>query len=132
MKGWKIRLGLVLTMLAMVLVVSVPASAQTTDEVWLEFGVGDCVDSDGDGVLDNGTILCPVDLDSLFGDFQQDFDEEDFLNELDLDEDFLSALLLDELDLDCDDDDGDLDCDDDDDCDHDGNRHNDDDDDCDD
>ena len=135
MVSWKARLGLVLTMLAMVLMVSVPASAQ---DVWLEVNPADCVgngvDDDANGVLDDGTLLCPVDLGFLddlrpdldgLGTFDTlDIDEEDICDELDIDDDFCdeedSLSLADLIDNDfCDDDD----CDDEDDCDDDGNRH---------
>jgi hypothetical protein len=47
MKSWTLRLGLVLTMLAMLLAVSVPTMADTTIV---------CLDDDGDGVVNDDPV----------------------------------------------------------------------------
>src|SRR5918997_2295936 len=52
MKSWKIRLGLMLTMLAMLLAVAVPASAQ---DYWVEYAPGEC------WVDEWGSTWCPWD-----------------------------------------------------------------------
>ena len=143
MKSWKIRLGLMLTMLAMLLAISVPAAAQ---EWFVQVDINDCigdgVDNDGNGVPDDGLYLCPVDPNSfpVVTEFEEENEAEDIEDEFDALADFLEECA--ELDIDCGEDfdvDGDeffadfCDDDDDDDCD-DGDRFNSlfDDDDCDD
>jgi hypothetical protein len=105
MKSWKARVGLVCTMLAMVLAVSIPAVADVDlgdfeDAVEDEFvGVDDVdcsfADDDGDGLFDEEAfdgedndfdgltdedIVCVVDFDAdEFADFDE-FDGEDFEN----------------------------------------------------
>ena len=148
MKSWKIRLGLMLTMLAMLLAVSVPAAAQ---DYWVEYAPGEC------WVDEWGSTWCPWDP-SLVAPVEPaavpvsehvavDEDEDDFAtieSELDDFEDFFEDLedleedFCDEDDEDCDDgdfvnalfDDDDDDCDDDDDgdCDDDDDHDDDDDD----
>src|SRR5918994_5696260 len=122
MKSWKIRLGLMLTMLAMLLAVSVPASAQ---DFWVEYAPGECwVDEWGstwcpwDPALvapAAAPVAAPVvdqvdeDEDDDFADFEEDFEDfEDFAEDFaeleeDLDGDF-DSFFLDEFDCDDDDD----------------------------
>ena len=129
MKSWKVRLGLMLTMLAMLLAVAVPASAQ---ELWAQYGPGECwVDVDGNTWCPwDPSLVAPVEVveedvdddDEFVTDFESFEDElDDFADVVEdfeeFDEDFdgdLDAFFDDDDDCD-DDDDGDCDDDDDDD-----------------
>ena len=84
MKSWKMRLGLVLTMLAMVLVASIPAVA----------------DNDRDCINRGGDRYCEVDGD-------RDFDRSDFREDCDDDDD----CDIEEFFEDCDEDGDEEDCD---------------------
>jgi len=77
MKSWKARLGLVLTMLAMLLAVSLPAMADDAD---LD-GIEDAIEEE----LDNGNI----DVESVDCSFDdEDDDDDDLVSELeDIDDD---------------------------------------------
>lgn len=116
MGSLKVRLMVLLGMVAMLLVVLVPA-ASAQEEIWGQFNEADCVDWDGN------SILCPLDA-SLFGtgfvegdvdgDGFADFDA--FEDQLDIFVDFAEELeeaeedleeIEDEIDEDDDDDDDD-------------------------
>ena len=89
MKSWKARLGLVLTMLAMVLVVSIPAVADNDR---------DCINRDGDR-------FCEVNGDRDFdhGDFRHLCEDNDS-DDCDLEDvDFEDLRFFDDLDFEVDD-----------------------------
>jgi hypothetical protein len=106
MQGWKIRLGLVLTMMGMLLAVSVPAAADEFDDLAFEAEVEDCElvstgnddgdwfededepdghDDDGDGWEgeDGLVLVCEVEFDDdafedlSFDEFDDDDDDDD-------------------------------------------------------
>ena len=100
MKGWKVRLGLVLTMLAMLLAVSVPAMAQDIDDEcdfdgddWVsEEEAEDCADAIEDwfGFGADVDVFCADDDDGdgwIDEDGDDDGEDDDEDGEVDEDDD---------------------------------------------
>ena len=78
MKSWKIRLGLILAMLAMVLAVSVPAVADEFDESFFEDELA------GDAQIED--VDCDVDDDGWNDDEDDDDDNDGWHDDEDDDE----------------------------------------------
>ncbi len=110
MQGWKMRLSLVLTMMAMLLAVSVPAVADEFDDLAFEAEVEDCeLVSTGN---DDGDWLEDEDEADGHDDDGDGWEGEDGFwvvceVEFDFDDDALEDLSFDEFDDDDDDDDDD-------------------------